>query len=370
MRVFKSMRRCLPAGIFALVLLIAGVLPAAAITDTGTYQIANYVVTMEPQSSGQVKMTYQQEWKVLSGHIPWIMVGLTHSNYSVVSYGEAVNSVSSENSGGFTGVRIDLNKDYQAGESFKIEFVILQSNFLERLTEEKKWRINFTPGWFDNAITDHLQINLVSPVDTQTYSLIQPQALINNNTLTWERDNIPGGGRFNIVVECLDGGFLSSTVPVKGQGPNTWVVVGIIAAVLVGIYLLATVLIRANRKARDAEMAARIAATEKELAQDREKAQKAEKGFKEYVEEKGIQVDEQGRYYDRGYGGYITPIIWMAILSNQSRTAQTPTGTSSCACACVSCACACACACAGGGAAGCARKTLHECSECESKERG
>ncbi len=365
MRVFKSMLRQLPAGIFGLILLLAAVLPAIA-ADTGTYEITDYVVTLEPQSSGQVRMTYQQEWKVLGGHIPWITVGTANSNFTVASYGEAASRVSAENSGGFTGVRVDLDKDYVSGESFKVQFVILQSNLLERLTQEKKWRINFTPGWYDNAVTDHLQINLVSPVNTETYSLLQPQPAIDNKTFTWVKANLSPGGRFNITVECLDGGFLSSTVPVKGQGPNTWVVVGIVAAILLGIYLLVTVLVRRYRQAKDAEITARIAATEKELAENKEKAEAAQKGFKEYVDEKGIQPDEQGRYYDRSYGGYITPIIWMAILSNQNRTVQQP--THSCACACVSCACACACACAGGGAAGCARKTLHECSECETNK--
>jgi hypothetical protein len=201
------------------------------------------------------------------------------------------------------------------------------------------------------------------------YSLLAPQPVITDKTFTWQRDNLPRGGRFNIIAECLDGGFLSSTVPVKGQGPNTWVIVGIIAAVLIGIYLLITVAVRRARQARDEDIKNRIAATEKELAADREKAAKAEKGFKEYVEERGIQPDDQGRYYDRGYGGYITPIIWMAILSHQGRQSQSSSArVSSCACACVSCACACACACAGGGAAGCSRKTLHEFGECMTEK--
>ena len=366
MRVFKSMLRWLPAGIFALVLLIAMVLPAAAAADTGTYQISNYVVTLEPQSSGQVRMTYQQEWKVLSGHIPWITVGLANSNYTVDSYSEAAARVSAANSGGFTGVRVDLDKDYQPGESFKVQFVVLQSNLLERLTSEKKWRIDFTPGWYDNAVTDHLQINLVSPVNTEAYSLLNPQPVTNGNTFTWEKSNVPRGGRFNIKVECLDGSFLSATAPISGgQGPSTWVIVAIIAGILILIYLLIVLAVRRNRQARDAEIKVRIAATEKELAEDREKEKAAEKGFKEYVDDKGIKPDQQGRYYDRSYGGYITPIIWMAILSNQGRQAQNPAPrTPSCACACVSCACACACACAGGGAAGCSRKTLHECRTC------
>lgn len=364
MRVFKSMLRRLPAGIFGLILLLAFVLPSTA-ADTGTYEITNYLVNLEPQSSGQVRVTYQQEWKVLGGHIPWITVGTANSNFTIVSFGEAAAKVSAENSGGFTGVRVDLNKDYQAGESFKVQFVILQGDLLERLTEEKKWRINFTAGWYDNAAIDHLQINLVSPVSIEAYSLLQPQPVTNGNTLIWEQFDVVRGSRFNITVECLDGNFLSSTVPVKSQGPNTWVVVGIIAGILIVIYLLVTVVVRRYRQAREEEVTARIAATEKELAENKEKAEAAKKGFKEYVDEKEIQPDEQGRYYDRSYGGYITPIIWMAILSNQNRTV-TQRPASSCACACVSCACACACACAGGGAAGCARKTLHECEECEA----
>ena len=88
--------------------------------------------------------------------------------------------------------------------------------------------------------------------------------------------------------------------------------------------------------------------------------------------QKNIQPDAQGRYYDRSYGDYITPAIWAAVISSQfSRSYTQPynrpatTSRPSCvACACVSCACACACACAGGGAAGCSRKTLHECRTC------
>jgi hypothetical protein len=110
----------------------------------------------------------------------------------VDSFSEAVARVSTANSGGFTGVRVDLDKDYQPGESFQVQFVVLQADLVERMTSEKKWRINFTPGWYDNAITAHLQINLVSPVNTEAYSLLEPQPVTNNNTFTWEKSNVPG----------------------------------------------------------------------------------------------------------------------------------------------------------------------------------
>ncbi len=365
MRVSGTMPRWLPAGILALALLAAMALPAAA-ADTATYKLLDYVVTLEPQSSGQVRMTYQQEWEVLSGHIPWVTVGLANSNFTVDSFSEAASSVSSVDSGGFTGVRLDLDKDYQPGESFKVQFVILQSNLLERLTEEKKWRIDFTPGWYDNAATDHLQIDLVSPVSADAYSLLDPQPVIDGNTFTWEESNVPAGGRFEIKVECLDGSFLTSTVPVESQGPSVWAIVGLIAGILLLFSFAVVRAVRHYREVQDTALKARIAATEKELAADAEKEQAAEKGFKEYVEGKKIEPDQEGRYYDKTYGGYITPVIWMAVLSNEGQQEQNPPHSASHSCACVSCACACACACAGGGAAGCSKKSLHECRQCRS----
>ena len=132
MRVFAGMLRWLSAGIFALVLLLAAAVPVNA--DTGTYQILDYVVSLEPQSSGKVRITYEQEWKVLSGNIPWITVGLPNSNFSVEEFSGAASRVYANNSGGWYGVRVDLDKDYLPGETFRVKFVVLQGNLLERLT--------------------------------------------------------------------------------------------------------------------------------------------------------------------------------------------------------------------------------------------
>ena len=148
------------------------------------------------------------------------------------------------------------------------------------------------------------------------------------------------------------------------KGASPWL---ILAVILVVVFVVALVIlgVRKNRQARDEALKARIAATEKAMAEDKAKKTEIEKGFREYVIEEGIEPDEQGRYYDRGYGDYITPAIWAAVIMGQQRE---PSATSrshmACACACVACACACACACAGGGAAGCSKKSLHECRRC------
>jgi hypothetical protein len=373
------MLRRLSSGIFVLVFLLLAVIPAYA--DTGTYRISDYIITLEPQTDGQVRITVEQRWQVLSGDIPWVTVGLPNKNFSIVNSSGAVSKVSSANGNGFFGVRIDLDKDYQPGQSFGIKFSVLQGNLLERLTSDKKWRISYTPGWYDRASIDRLQINLVSPVDYQTYPSVSPMpSSVNNNVITWERSNLSSGSRFNITVESTDGSFLTASVPTGtsqggGFGKSFYITVAVILAI--GFFIFWA--IRKNRQARDAKAKERVFNIEKEMAADKQKKEEIEKGFETYVEKKNIQPDAQGRYYDRGYGDYITPAIWAGVISNQfNRPYISSPGTSSrpgcvSSCACVSCACACACACAGGGAAGCSRKSLHECRTCsvlKGKTRG
>jgi hypothetical protein len=365
------MLRRLSPGILILGLLLLAVMPVFA--DTGTYRIADYAVTLEPQSDGQVRITVTQQWQVISGDIPWITVGLPNSYFSVEDYNGAASDVYPANDSSFTGVRIELDKDYTAGQTFNIVFTVLQQNLLERLTEDKKWRISYTPGWYDRANIDHLRIDLVSPVDYQSYSLLSPPpSSVNGNVLTWEQLNLSPGGRFTVTLESVDGSFLAESVPIgAAAGGGLSSSFYIIIAVIVGVGLLIFWGIRQNRRARDAQIKEQALSIEEEMAKDKKKKDEVETKFEEYVEKKNIRPDEQGRYYDRSYGDYITPAIWFAILSNQMNRQQyiPPANTgfrSGCvsACACVSCACACACACAGGGAAGCSRKTLHECRVC------
>jgi|WetSurMetagenome_2_1015567.scaffolds.fasta_scaffold206113_1 hypothetical protein len=367
MRVFNRMSWRLSAGIFALVLLLAAAIPAVA--DTGTYRILDYTVSLEPQSSGQVSLTCEQEWKVLSGNIPWITVALPNAHFSVVDFSGAVSKVYADNSGSWQGVRVDLDKTYLPGETFKINFTVLQGNLLERLTSDKKWRIDFTPGWYDRAAIDRLQITLISPVDLAAYSSVSPSpASSADKTITWERANISPGDKFTIRVECLDGGFLAATAETMepaGGGANPWTAFIGIGVVFFIIFLI-TLAVRKYRRDQAEALQTHVAEIEKSMADDPAKKEKIEKGFREYVIDEGIEPDKQGKYYDRGYGGYITPAIWMAAIMSHPSPGPTSTTHTSCACACVSCACACACACAGGGAAGCSRKSLHECDKCPS----
>jgi hypothetical protein len=198
---------------------------------------------------------------------------------------------------------------------------------------------------------------------------------VNNNVITWERLNLSPGSQFNITIESTDGNFLSASVPSGSQGGGFGKSFYITVAVILAVGFLIFWGIRKNRQVRDARAKERVYNIEAEMAADKQKKEEVEKGFEKYVEEKNIQPDAQGRYYDRSYGDYITPAIWAGVIYSQfNRPPTSSPGVNSrpgcvSSCACVSCACACACACAGGGAAGCSRKSLHECQTCSVSGR-
>jgi hypothetical protein len=367
MRIPAAMLRRLSAGILALAVIFLVVAPALA-ADTGTYGISDYTVRLEPQSDGQVRITVQQTWRVLTGHIPWVTVGLPNSHFQVENYGGDASKVSADNSGGFTGVRVDLDKDYQPGETFNISFTVLQNNLLERLPSQGVWRIDYTPGWYDRATIDNMRVDLVSPVDYQNYSSVSPMpADVADNVITWERSNIPPGGRFNIAVESTDGSFLTEAAPSTGTGAGLYILIGVL--VVAGLLIFWGVR-RAQQSARERQKR-RVYLIEKEMEEDPAKKKEIQDSFEKYVAKEDLQPDGEGRYYDKSYGGYVTPAIWAAVIASRYNRPMINPGTGqrpSCvSCACVSCACACACACAGGGAAGCSRKTLHECPVCKKE---
>jgi hypothetical protein len=373
MRTIRALLRWLSAGTIALVLLLGVFTPVFA--DTGTYRISDYSVTLEPQNDGTVKITFNQSWLVTGGNIPWITVGLPNTHFKILDFSGAAGSVKAENSGNFSGVRIDLKQKYFAGDSFNLQFSVLQSNLLERLVSEKSWRINYTPGWYDHAAIDQMQIKLVSPVDLSTYTSISPPPLSQqNNIILWQRSSLAAGQRWNILVSSTDGGFLTASAPPEGssQGSNFGSTFFVVIIVLVAAGGLISLALYRYKKNQEAALQKRITDYEKEMAADKTKQAEIESGFKEYIDQKKITPDASGRYYDNSYGNYITPAIWAAAIyyqqqqkiQNAAAGGVPPSHPHSPSCACVACACACACACAGGGAAGCAKKSLHECPQC------
>jgi hypothetical protein len=353
---------------------ILALLPVPTYADTGTYEILNYAVELTPLDDGGVHMEYYQEWLCTGGHIPWVTVGTANSNFNIISTGGNVVSARDDSSGGWQGVRLTLDKDYASGETFTISFSIVQRDLLERLTAEGKWRIDFTPGWYDNCVTDNLTITLNSPVPVDSGTFAPQPAQVVDDIVTWQT-SLARGGRFNVRIESYDGSFLQPTVPTT-SGFN-WLSV-LIPVFVVGFLILAFARSRRRerRSASEEYVFDEKGNLDDRLKEAKDKWDKDKKDsrfsdleqakFDEFVAEKQLEPDANGDYHYNG--NFINPWILYWALSSRSyhkpnmRVATTGgagTRGSSCvavSCACVACACACACACAGGGAAGCAKK--------------
>jgi len=379
--------------IAAVFVVALAVLPVPTYADTGTYEILDYAVELTPLDDGGVHMAYYQEWLCTGGHIPWVTVGTANSNFNIISTSGNVASARDDSSGGWQGVYLTLDEDYASGETFTVSFSIVQRDLLERLTDEGKWRINFTPGWYDNCVTDNLTIALNSPVPVSSYTFAPQPAQVVDDIVTWQT-TLARGGRFNVRIESYDGSFLQPKVPTS-SGFN-WLSV-VIPVLVVGFLIFAFA--RSRRRERPSASEEYIfdekGNLDDRLREAKEKWDKDKKDgrfsdaeqakFDEFVAEKQLEPDANGDYHYNG--NFINPwILYWALSSRSYRkpnmhvatTRGAGTRGSSCvavSCACVACACACACACAGGGAAGCAKKLdyydrVEAKAECDSRDCG
>lgn len=290
--------------IAAIVILTFSFLPIFAYGDgdTGTYRIIQYVVALTPMQDGTTRIEYYQKWYVIGGHIPWITVGVPNDDYDIVSSSLAVSNASPHNSGQESMVRLDLDRDYQQGESFEILFAINQRQLFQN--SDSGYTISFTPGWYDHAVVDYLEIRLNSLCIVFAATAEPAPSYQNGNAMIWSRMMLSEGDKYPI----------SYSFP-KMYAPNAAVSKGFgrfkkkIGTYIFPVICIIIIIFRVVKRYRSGDYS-------------------------------GGDI-----FYGGGSGG-----------SCHLR---------SCACACAGCACACACA--GGGGAGCSRKNQHICPACKER---
>ena len=203
--------------------------------DTGTYRIVDYKVNLTPHSDGTVASQYYQKWLVTGGHIPWITVGTPKGNFSIVGSSGAVSLISSASQGGWSGVRLDLDRDYQSGETFEVTFSIVQKGLF--YAEGKSYKLDFTPGWYDRAITDTLRIGVTFFSKLETVAADPRPALVSGDEMVWVKYGLGQGERFSIhisvPVESFPAGIAQSNL--KGASDESISgAKGVVAFVVVG----------------------------------------------------------------------------------------------------------------------------------------
>jgi hypothetical protein len=304
-------------------------LPAGA--DTGTYRILDYQVTLTPHSDGKVDIDYYQKWLVTGGHIPWITVGLPNDDYEITKSGLNVAAVKPANEGGWSGVRLDLDKDYQPNQTFRISFSISQSRLF--YADADNYRLDFTPGWYDRAVIDSLAVRLKSFAKTESLTADPTPTSVSDEELAWAKNNLAAGEHFSVAI-TFPKAIIPNPLPedslksgeTQGQsdtGESADSGCGAVGTFFVIVIIIIIIISRFGRS-----------------------------GYS------GGSIFTSG-----GIGGG----------GSDSHPRSTGGGGGfggsgfSCACACVSCACACACA--GGGGAGCSRKLRHTCPACREKKQ-
>jgi hypothetical protein len=291
--------------------------------DTGTYRILSYKVGLIPRSDGTVTIDYYQKWFVTGGHIPWITVGTPNSNFAITSSRGAVAGISSASGGGWSGVRIDLDRDYTHGQTFEVGFSIVQRGLFYATKEN--YELVFTPGWYDRAVTDTLRVSVKFFAKLETVTANPRPTTVSGDEMAWQKFGLSAGERFTIRVSFPVGLFPSGIAKKNlkgGAGDSLSGGVGVFLFFFIAAIVIIMILAMLSAKRRYSG------------------------GNIFYGGFPG------GRSGSRGSGG--------------SRSTGGGGGFGgagiSCACACVSCACACACA--GGGGAGCSRKLEHTCPVC------
>jgi hypothetical protein len=314
-----------------LTLLLAGLLSAvgrSAAGDTGTYRILDYRVELTPHSDGTVAIQYYQKWLVTGGHIPWITVGTPNGNFTITGYGGAVGRIASAGEGGWSGVRLDLDRDYRPGQTFDVSFALVQRGLF--YAEGNNYRLDFTPGWYDRAVTDTLRLSVRFFASLETVTATPRPSLVSGDEMAWNRHGLGEGARFTIRVSFPvalfpDGITRRNLEHAAGTGASKLPAIIGLAIFMLTAFMIIMALLSSRRRYS------------------------------------GGRIFYGGIFGGRSGGGG----------SGGGRSTGGGGGfggaSMSCACACVSCACACACA--GGGGAGCSRKQEHRCPACSGRGR-
>ncbi|MGE5573088.1 MAG: hypothetical protein ACM3ZU_08735 [Bacteroidota bacterium] len=317
---------------------------AHAAEDTGTYRILSYIVTIVPQPDGSWIADYAQEWEVTGGHIPWVTVGLPDYNYTILTHEGAAVQVSRADYGSWSGVRVDLDRDYASGETFRFSFRIRQDGMGHRKGDAVEFA--FSPGWYDRAETENLEVRLKNPGKSEDLLYASPEpAERTDGQVVWAV-RLGRGERLKVAFAlsaelfphlgtgdgrppgAARGEFAADEGPPVAAAISVLLVVACVIAIII---ILAVASSRGGYRGRRGIYYGTYFPVPPARRSTRGPGTSSPRGG---------SGSSGGSRRSGGGGGFGGRSIGCACVS--------------CACACVSCACACACA--GGGGAGCARK--------------
>lgn len=352
-------------------------------------EILRYEITVDVNDDATVRMVYHIDWKVLDssseGPLTWVKIGIPNSHYlSMTPRSGAVKKIGYLSDGG-SYARVDLDRDYYAGEVAQIEFELVQDYMyqVDKFTEGETV-YEFTPGWYDDIRVDELTIRWnADKVISQS-----PSALTQSGYLTWTRP-LSKGEKFGVSVTYPNDAFafdLSKTAEYGDESDSFsdtfYIIIGVLVFFGVPIFIIGGIIAAFAKTANFSDgKKKKITRTRVEYyptcpgcgaarPEGKNNCDYCGRSFiksEEVIEEKDIPAEEKelrGKTTDGLYRYHSSPNTYMRVHVThvpvpRSSYSSSRGGRSHSSCAHSSCACACACACAGGGRAGCSTKDFY-----------
>ena len=267
--------------------------------------INEYLIAVEPQTNGHLRIRYSITWTVLDDKggkegVSWIKVGVPNDDYKITLNSSNLKSAEDYNRNG-SYVRLNLDREYLKGESFTVGFEIIQGHMYVIDNEKHECKYSFTPGWFDEIEVQKYNIvwDARNVIECNS-SIIKENFLDSGNDYYFWEGSLKQGERINASIkynlDVFDTNESEQYIDNRENGGSSSAVIIFVIVLLVIFFILMI-----------------IAA------------------LSDYSSGGGF-----------GGGGH-------TFISSCAR--------SSCACAS---RCACACACAGGGRAGCNKKDFYK----------
>jgi Zn-finger nucleic acid-binding protein len=202
-------------------------------------------VDLTVQTDGNVIIRYEIGMLVHTGNIPWVTVGLPSSNFAVRSFGGDASSVNPQNSGGWSGVYVSLDKTYYANERFVFSFEVLQKDFIYKYNDQQA-SLLFTPCWWDNAVVEQMNVTIHLPPQIQNVTTTSQPTTYANSTIIWEWKNIPAGEKESVGVLMPLSAFSH-----VGAGPGVFdflsgnsCLLSVVVLVIIGVVFLVFIALR------------------------------------------------------------------------------------------------------------------------------
>ena len=323
--------------------------------------IPDYLVTVDLRADGSADITYDITWQVIGGdqtdYLSWVKIGLPNAYAEdLTPLTDTISDLQYSGDGGSYAKVVFARRYYapevaakNGGESrVRFTFSVHQSHLFS-LGDDGTATFEFTPGWFDDLVVEHMQVRWRSGD-----GFVADNTSEEDGYLIWDFGPMGHGQSANIHVtvpvttaETFDPDAQLTAADYDDGGMTADEMIGILT-VVIGLLIFAAALI--------------------------------------------ISVGSMTPDWGGGFGSGLDPDDWFWYTNgvhtiHVARTAPPPKGytrtdppknyhtgggssrgggvgrhnsgcASSCACACAS-SCACACACAGGGRAGCTAKDFY-----------